>query len=222
MRLLKVYRPLAKFLPVNFEFSLSTKRKPFSSCDSRSPRLRQRAIGAFPSASGKTPAGKTSGSVLVPRHCRSGAGCVCDPAFFLCMSYPCVALAGWVAPGTVATEPSLGNVATHSNLTCALLCVPDASHLPFSICRHLKLPTPQFSFCIAQRLSGAFSNGLLPVPKGKTNMNSGQNNSYSFCKNRAHVLSQTPGISWNRDVVFGFNGPLYISPLISQLPPETM
>lgn len=74
MRLLKVYRPFEKFLPINFKFSLSSKRKQFSSCNNPYPRLQQREIGAFLPSSGKTPARKTSGGVLAPRCCQSWAG----------------------------------------------------------------------------------------------------------------------------------------------------
>lgn len=63
-----------KILPINFRFSLSSKRKRFGSCNNPYLRLQQREIGAFLSSSGKTPARKTSGGVLVPRCCQSWAG----------------------------------------------------------------------------------------------------------------------------------------------------
>lgn len=53
MRLLEVYRPLEKFLPINFKFRLSCKRKQFSSCNNPYLRLQQREIGVFLSSSGK-------------------------------------------------------------------------------------------------------------------------------------------------------------------------
>lgn len=71
MRLLKVYRSLEKFLPMNFKFRFNSKRKQFSSCNNPFLKLRQRKIRASLSSSGKTPSQRTIGGVLMLHCCRS-------------------------------------------------------------------------------------------------------------------------------------------------------
>lgn len=128
-------------------------------------------------------------------------------------------------------EPSLRNVPVHSCLTCIPLCVSDALRLPltFSVCRPLRLLTPpQFSFCVAQRLSGVSAMDFCLFLKGKPIRTVAKTILTIFIRRGQtyplpRIFSQTLGISWTRDVVFGFNGPLYISsPLICQLLPDTM
>lgn len=136
-----------------------------------------------------------------------------------------MALAGWVGPGTLSPNHPSG-MCPYTSASPVYLCISDALRLPllFAICCPLKLLTPPQFLCTSKAF-GSVSNGLLPVPKGKSSMSSGWNNSYNLCKNRANIqwslpgiFSQTPGVSWTRDVVFGFNGPLYISlPLSCQL-----
>lgn len=69
MELLKVYRPLEKFMLRNFKFSLNSKRKQFSSSNNPYLRLQQREIGICLSSSGETPAQKTSADVLMWHLC---------------------------------------------------------------------------------------------------------------------------------------------------------
>lgn len=69
MGLLKVYRPLEKFMLANFKFSLNSERKQFSFGNNPHLRLQQREISVCLSSSGQTPAQKTSADVLVRHRC---------------------------------------------------------------------------------------------------------------------------------------------------------